>query len=182
LDKFCKIKDFEGNIVSIYDMVSENVLNHGFIINHILICESGCTLDKILSLYLNKNVGKEKSLHKTIRTLCRMAVVYEKLGASPHIVRKFFIRSANIDLIRNRKDLDSNELFEALTGVISYWKTRECFEDMNISSHNYMKDLDLDDWYYLNTKLTELESDGLFLFDSLKDYIKNMNIRMIMNC
>jgi len=185
----CKITDFEYDLVPIVSLINNNIVDQRIVLKHIRKCSKGCTPDDVLNTYLNNPYGQIifptyehlSPIHINVlaRKLCRIAEEYESIGASSILVKRFFIRSADIDLIQGRKDLDSNELYEAINIFVNYWiKNTLIANSYNFKPRIDVKSEKLD---YILDLISRLELENFRFSDDFKFYVGNMVLQRIMD-
>jgi len=96
-------------------------------------CKRGCTPDLVLKEYLDRRARLPKFNGETSSGLCRWAERYEKIGATPALVRRFFVRSGDAGLLCARKDLGPEEIVEGVKILYSSW-TRKNTQRVELSS------------------------------------------------
>lgn len=91
------------------------------VFNHVRECRAGCTPDLVLEKYLERRASVRKFKGETSSGLCDLAERYERIGASPALVRQFFIRSADAALLGSRPDLSPKELVDGVRFIFAKW-------------------------------------------------------------
>lgn len=111
-----------GKTGPVRDFIADQDFYYQLVFNHVSRdCTAGCAPDEVLRRYLERRLTIRKFHGETTSGLCRWARRYEKIGASPDLVRRFFVLSANPRLLCERTDLSAAEVVEGVRVLHAYW-------------------------------------------------------------
>lgn len=110
-----------GKTGPVRDFLADQDFYYQVVFNHVKDCKAGCAPDLVLERHLERRRTIKKFHGETTSGLCRWAKRYEKIGASPDLVRRFFVLSANPRLLCERTDLSAAEVVEGVRVLYAYW-------------------------------------------------------------
>lgn len=105
------------------EFLTDSDYYYRLVFNHVnASCERGwCTPDAVLAVYLRRRMEMAKFHGETSSGLCQLALRYEGIGASPALVRQFFMRAGFPDAITQRTDYEPAEAVLAARLVHGRW-------------------------------------------------------------